>query len=67
MYEVGLTSEKYNVDPPTLVGSERIGCKLLGPAKAMIESSTHSCAENGPIAGLLFGGWVQDHSNRVVL
>lgn len=62
MYEVGLTSENQTVDPPTSVGSDKTGCKLLGPAKAIMESSTHSCAGKLSIASLLLGGCVQDHS-----
>ena len=71
MYEPAV-GEKYSVEPPTLVGKDRIGMRELGPANAMIESSTHCCAGKASMLSSIcpaafVGGWVQDHSLVVVL
>ena len=71
MYEPAV-GEKYSVDPPTLVGNDSIGIRVIGPANAMIESSTHSCAGKASMLSSIcpaafVGGCVQDHSFVVVL
>jgi hypothetical protein len=54
--DVGFTSEKYTVESPMMVGRDNIGCKLFGPAKAITESSRHSCGGFGWIESSFEGG-----------